>query len=272
MNRRAVLECCVDSVESALAAYDGGAMRLEICGSLLEGGLTPTLGLFLAIRRKLVDVFLVVLIRARSGDFVYSPEEVDVMLEDIRVLVKNGANGVVVGALTSQGDVDVQTLRRFIEAAGNVEITFHRAIDVSRDPLLALRACKENGVRRILTSGCAPTAIEGRAKIREFVNFIDQEFPGHRRGEFIVAAGSGVSEINAVQLLNESGADQLHGSFRVTKKKSTQDADAGSKRVKHDLEDHFGTVLVTSRENVEKVLSSLAWREEMGTTHGTHSI
>ena len=273
-NRRAVFECCVDSIESAVAAANGGAMRLEICSSLAEGGITPSLGLFLQIRRRFPDLFLAVLVRPRGGDFHYSADEIEVMVEDINAFRTNGADGIVVGALTKEGEYDEAAMEKFILAADFAEVTFHRAVDLAHNPKMVLEKCQNMGVRRILTSGGAPTAHEGRFKIREMVEIVNYLFPGELRDNFVVAAASGISETNAVETLNDSGADQLHGSLRVEKRKpdfdfsKTVEAEGSkSKVIKMDLMEQFGKVYVTSQDRLEKLLSRIAWREESGTDH-----
>ena len=218
-NRRARLECCVDSLESGEnAVLQGGARRLEICTALSEGGLTPSLGLFLAIKRAVQiegrdEVFLAVLIRPRAGDFVYSPAELAVMAADIDIFKNNGAHGVVLGALDRHGLLDLQAMNTLLNEVGpDLEVTFHRAIDVSRDPLEAVKTCCGiKRISRVLTSGGALTAMEGAEVIHEMVKVVESS---DRRNDFIIAVGSGVSESNGTGLLLRTGAHQLHGSLR----------------------------------------------------------
>ncbi|KAJ7597480.1 copper homeostasis CutC domain-containing protein [Mycena floridula] len=156
-----IIEVCVDSVESAVNATEAGANRLELCGNLaLGGGTTPSLGLYKAVKRS-VNVPIMVMIRPRCGDFLYSDAELDVMLEDILLFKDHSATGIVVGILTADGRVDVNRVKRVVEAAAGMEVCFHRAFDMTRDPIEAIRDIASiEGVSRILTSGQCPRAVD----------------------------------------------------------------------------------------------------------------
>lgn len=157
-----VLEVCVDSLASARAAVAGGADRLELCSALSVGGLTPYSALLAQIRAE-SDIPVRCLMRPRPGDFLYSPEEIDLMCAQIPVLRQAGADGFVVGALTADGSLDTDATRRLMEAAGpGAGITLHRAIDVSRDPLETYRAAAALGIDTVLTSGAAASCRDGR--------------------------------------------------------------------------------------------------------------
>lgn len=125
------IENCAGSAESARRAQLGGAYRIELCAGLPEGGTTPSYGEIVAARRA-VDIKLNVIIRPRAGDFLYTPLEVEAMLEDIKMARQIGVDGIVVGCLTPDGEVDKPLLRRFVEASGDLPVTFHRAIQASR--------------------------------------------------------------------------------------------------------------------------------------------
>ena len=155
-----LIEACVDSIDSAIEAELGGADRVELCGELLQGGVTPSAGLIGAVcERVRIPVFA--LIRPRGGDFLYDDDELDVMLRDIEVIRSMNVEGIVIGALTRDGDIDVGTLYTLIAAAGDMHVTFHRAFDFVRDQRVALEALIELGVDRVLTSGGAATALDG---------------------------------------------------------------------------------------------------------------
>lgn len=158
-----LLEVCVDSLASARAAVAGGADRLELCSALSVGGLTPYAALLAQIRAE-SSIPVRCLMRSRPGDFLYTPEEIDLMCAQIPVLRRAGADGFVVGVLTADGALDKEATRRLIDAAGpGAGLTLHRAIDVSRDPLETYRAASALGIDTVLTSGAAASCREGRA-------------------------------------------------------------------------------------------------------------
>ncbi|NII10529.1 copper homeostasis protein CutC [Oleiagrimonas sp. C23AA] len=199
------LEVAADSLLSALAAQDGGAMRVELCGGLDGGGLTPSYG-SIAVSRDSLRIPLYVLIRPRTGDFVFSEPEVEVMCRDIAQCRVLGCDGVVLGALDADGAVDMAVMRTLIEAAGPLGVTFHRAFDVSSDLSASLQALIELGCERVLTSGGRATAIDGAATIAGLI-----EQAGDR---IVVMPGSGVVEGNLEQLRQVTGASQFHASAR----------------------------------------------------------
>lgn len=147
MNR--ILEVCAGSVQSVVAARDGGAARVELCSALEIGGITPSIGMITEARR-VEGIALNVLIRPRGGDFLYNESEVATMEQDIIQARDLGVDGVVIGALTAHGDIDAAVCRRLIKAAGEMSITFHRAFDMAREPQKALNDIIELGCHRIL--------------------------------------------------------------------------------------------------------------------------
>ena len=199
------LEVAADSIGSALAAQAGGAMRVELCGGLDGGGLTPSFGT-LAVLRDRLTIPLYVLIRPRVGDFVFDDAEVEAMRRDVEQCLRLGCDGVVLGALDPAGAVDMATMRVLIAAAGSLGVTFHRAIDVSADPRRALEDAIALGCERVLTSGARETAEEGAALIAELV-----QQAGTRLS---VMPGSGVSDTNLARLRALTGAREFHGSAR----------------------------------------------------------
>ncbi|WP_435815162.1 copper homeostasis protein CutC [Xanthomonas campestris pv. incanae] len=199
------LEVAADSVGSALAAQEGGAMRVELCGGLDGGGLTPSFGTLAVVRERL-QIPLYVLIRPRVGDFVFDAAEVDVMRRDVEQCVRLGCDGVVLGALDPHGQVDMPTMRVLIDAAGSLGVTFHRAIDVSADPGRALEDAITLGCERVLTSGGRASALEGVDTIAALVR---------QAGDRIsVMPGAGVSETNVLTLRANTGAREFHASSR----------------------------------------------------------
>jgi copper homeostasis protein len=202
---RVRLEIAANSLASALAAQEGGADRVELCENLGEGGCTPSYGT-LAMTRERLRIPLYVLIRPRAGDFLYDALERDTMLRDIEMCVRLGCDGVVIGALTADGAVDVATCRELVRAAGPLGATFHRAFDVANDPGEALEDIVALGCERILTSGMHASAIDGAACIAGLVQRAD--------GRVGVMAGAGVTPANVRELVERSGVDEVHASAR----------------------------------------------------------
>ena len=200
------LEIAANSLASALAAQEGGADRVELCENLGEGGCTPSYGT-LAMARERLRVPLYVLIRPRAGDFLFDALERDTMLRDIEMCVRLGCDGVVIGALDADGDVDVAVCRDLVAAAGTLGVTFHRAIDVARDPHAALDAAIELGCERVLTSGAHASAIDGAGGIASFVR--------RAEGRIGVMAGAGVTSGNVRELVRCTGVREVHASARV---------------------------------------------------------
>ena len=161
-----LIEACVDSYASCRAAWLGGADRLELCAHLVIGGTTPSTALFRQVQRD-IPVKTNVLIRPRFGDFLYSKEEQEQMCEEIRMYRELGANGVVIGALTPDGDLDIQSMRRMMDCAGGMDVTLHRAFDMTRDPMRTLEDAIQLGCKTILTSGQQKDALTGVELLRE---------------------------------------------------------------------------------------------------------
>lgn len=199
------LEVCAGSVESAVAARNGGASRVELCSALEVGGITPTAGL-IREARKIEGIALHVLIRPRGGDFLYNDSEAAIMEHDITVARECGADGVVIGALTANGDIDTALCRRLADAAKGMNITFHRAFDMCRNPMQALKEIIELGCNRVLTSGQAATAAEGIEMLKRLVEA--------GQGRINIMPGCGVNAKNAAEILKGSGATEIHASAR----------------------------------------------------------
>jgi copper homeostasis protein len=201
-------EICIDSIEGAVAAENAGAARVELCSALFEGGLTPSIGTIEVALRAVSRIRVHVIVRPRGGDFIYSPYEIDAMARDVEAAVAAGAHGVVIGALTPEGDVDVATTRRLIAAAGGASITFHRAFDMTREPFTALEQLIDLGVHRVLTSGQESSVLEGAPLIAQLV-----EKAGDR---LIVMPGGGITERNIERIIELTGASEYHFAALVT--------------------------------------------------------
>ncbi len=190
-----VLEVCVDSVESALAARAGGADRLELCANLVIGGTTPSLSLLRAVKRE-TGLPVHALLRPRFGDFLYTDWEFSLMLEDAAALAEAGADGIVSGCLLPDGGLDLPRLGRLVSLAHSAgkRFTLHRAFDVCADPLEAWERCEEMGVDLVLTSGQAASCTEGISLLRQL---------SARRKSVEILAGAGV-DAAAIRKLRES--------------------------------------------------------------------
>ena len=202
-----MLEVCASTLEAAREAALGGAQRIELCRDLELDGLTPPRE-WIEEARSIEGLKLHVLIRPVEGGFVYEEAVFDQMREEIRMCRELGADGVVIGALTPEGDIDVEHLRPLMAEAQGMQVTFHRAFDVCRDPKKALEEIIELGCTRLLTSGQQPTAEVGIPLIKELVQ--------RSADRLIILAGSGVNPDNAARIVCETGITELHSSARKT--------------------------------------------------------
>jgi copper homeostasis protein len=203
------IEIATTDFESTREAVEGGADRIELCTALSEGGITASYGLIKKCRESfLIPIFPI--IRPRAGDFLYTDEEFDIMLSDIKICKDLGCDGIVSGILKKDGRIDKKRTTKMIEAAYPMEFTFHRAFDRCKDPFEALEELITIGCQRILTSGQQPTAIAGTELIRKLVKATDSRM--------IIMPGSGVRKENIKQLAEETGAIEFHSSV---KKKQT---------------------------------------------------
>lgn len=200
-----MLEICIDSVASARAAAAGGANRVELCANLPEGGTTPSAGMIRGVR-SVFDGGLMVLIRPRGYDFLYSEDELQVMLNDIRVARESGADGVVIGCLSPDGRVNSQDCERLLAAAGPIDITFHRAFDMTRDLSEALEDVCALGIRRILTSGGQSDAKVGASIIASLAR--------RSSGRVSIMPGGGVTGENLAHIVQSTGVREIHLSAR----------------------------------------------------------
>lgn len=204
------LEVCCADLQSVRAAIEGGADRIELCRDLDLDGLTPSPQMIREAVRlcQPAGVRVHVLIRCRDGNFVYTQDEVLTMTNEIRMALDEGADGIVVGALTPDGDIDLDACRQWLlciaERNQHINTTFHRAFDVCRHPMQALQQIRDLGFTRILTSGQAPSAEVGIPLLRQLVG-----------NGITILAGAGVSPHNAQRLLTEAFVTELHGSLRT---------------------------------------------------------
>lgn len=205
----ALLEVCCGNPESVDAAVLGGARRIELCADLEADGLTPPAAWIRDAKARYPSLTVHVLVRPRARDFVYSPEEADAMACQIEEALEAGADGIVIGALTPEGDVDLPLMERLVSLAGSASITFHRAFDRCRRPFEALEQIIGLGCDRILTSGQAATAEAGAERLGALRR--------QTRGRIGILPGGGVTPGNAARILAATGCAEIHASASVTR-------------------------------------------------------
>ncbi|MGI8599957.1 MAG: copper homeostasis protein CutC [Chitinophagaceae bacterium] len=199
-----IIEIATTDYTTTKSAIEGGADRIELCAALSEGGTTPSFAT-IKICKENFDVPIFPIVRSRGGDFYYSDEEIEIMLNDISIIKQLGCEGVVAGLLNRDGELPLKKVEKFIEAAYPMEFTFHRAFDRCKDPFKALQQLENLGCQRILTSGQQPTAPEGIKLIKELIN---------EAKNIIIMPGSGVRKVNIKQLATDTGAVEFHSSLR----------------------------------------------------------
>lgn len=211
------IEICCGSIQSAANAKAGGAVRVELCQGLIEGGTTPSPATIeYAVKELGLQVF--VLVRPRGGDFCYNELEIKTMEKDVEFCKQAGVAGIVVGFLHPDGSIDTELTRRFVKLAAPLPVTFHRAFDRCPEPLKALEQIIDCGCARILTSGCKPTAMEGADMLQQLVR--------QANGRITILAGSGVTPENAAALRQKTGAPEIHGSCKITRPDGSWETDA----------------------------------------------
>lgn len=244
------MEATVDNVTSAINAVRGGATRIELCSALGEGGLTPTIGLLKVVKSLVMDVPVFVMIRPRRGtDFVYSEDEILVMKMDINNLKDAGANGFVFGVLTPDGDVDEFVCAELLHLCKPLPVTFHRAFDVTRDPMQSLEVIIKLGFTRILTSGQSVSAESGASLLAKLIDVADKRI--------IIVPGAGINEKNLAYVLRETKAKEFHASARrkISFSRNTKICPMGESDVDAEL-------LITDSNLVRKLvdISSTVWK------------
>ena len=215
------VEICTPSRLSAVAAKEGGAKRIELCSNLEVGGLTPT-DEDIVYCVQTLGLRTHVLVRPRVGNFLYSADEMAEIERTVMRCRQLGAAAVVVGFLTPDGKVDLGLTRRIVQLAAPMEVTFHRAFDEAlQDPIEALQAVMEAGCHRLLTSGQAPTALQGAAVIKRLVD---------HTSSLKILAGSGITPDNVRQLIASTGVTEVHGSCKTSLPDGTLQTDAAQVR------------------------------------------
>lgn len=194
-------EACVGNYNEAISAFKRGANRIELCDNLMEDGTTPSVG---TIKKTIKDVNIpvMVIIRPRGGNFEYSEDEVEIMLEDIGVCKEKGAYGVVIGALNGK-EINMDVTKKLVERAKPLSITFHMAFDEIEDKFKAIDQLVELGVDRILTKGGCENALAGRESLKKLVEYANDRI--------IIMPGKGVNKENRDYILEYTGAKEIHG-------------------------------------------------------------
>lgn len=200
-----ILEIAVFNIDSAVAAAQAGADRLELCENPQDGGTTPSYG-FMKTVREVVSIPIFPIIRPHGGDFLYSESAYRVMQKDIALAKELGFEGVVLGLLNADGTIDADRTAKLVELAYPLEVTFHRAFDRAKDPLAALETIIQTGCSRILTSGQQPNAFDAKELIQQLVQ--------QAANRIIIMPGSGVRASNIQELANFTCAQELHSSAR----------------------------------------------------------
>lgn len=203
-----LIEVCVDRIDSVVACARAGVDRIELCAALSEGGLTPSLG-FLRQARQIFRGKIMMMIRPRAGDFLYQSDEIEIMKEDIALAKSNGADGVVFGCLLENGSIDAPLCRELLEDAGTLDVTFHRAFDVSADLDASLETLIELGIPRVLTSGGQPDVWRGHDALQSLVR--------QANGRISILAGGGVTAERIPELISATGLREIHLSARSTR-------------------------------------------------------
>ena len=217
-----IVEICANSFESAMAAQSGGADRIELCTQLAVGGLTPSRHLIKKVVSKL-SIPIHVLIRPRKGDFCYSKEELNIMKNDIEFCKNIGCSGVVSGVLQSDLTIDLIATKQLIEAANGIDFTFHRAFDCVKDPLVSLENLIDLKIKRVLSSGLKPSAIEGISLLSDMNKIANQQIE--------IMPGSGINLGNVLRFKNK-GFTSIHlSATQQPEKKSASFFEGGTEGV-----------------------------------------
>lgn len=241
------IEICSNGPASCRAAQEAGADRVELCAAIPEGGTTPSAGMIAQARSLLTTTRLQVIIRPRGGDFLYTDDEQQVMLADIRMARQLGADGIVIGCLTADGDIDLPACERLLQEAAGLDVTFHRAFDRCREPLRALEDLISLGIGRVLTSGQQSTAEAGIGLLRELNE--------QARGRIRLLAGCGVTENNIARIARQTGIREFHCSarepFRSAMRYHNPDVYMGTPGLDED------TLMLTTRRRVSQTIQAL---------------
>ena len=243
-----IIEICCGSYEDALNAYHGGAKRIELNSALYLGGLTPSLA-SLKLTKKNTDLKVITMVRPRGAGFCYNEIEFEVMKEDARCLLENGADGIAFGCLNKDGSLCLKQMKEMIELIKSYqgEVVFHRAFDCVKNPYSSIEVLIELGVDRILTSGLKPKAMEGKKLIKDL-----QEKYGN---QIELLAGSGINASNAKEMMDATGINQVHSSCKDwVNDPTTQTNEVSYSYASYPHENDYDVVSI---ELVEKIMKSI---------------
>jgi copper homeostasis protein len=240
------IEVCVEGVDGLLAAQAAGADRVELCVSLMEGGITPSLGVVREALRVATVPFHVI-VRPRGGDFLYSEQEFLAMRADVLSLRELGVAGVVIGCLAADGSVDEVRTRDLVQLARPLKVTFHRAFDMTADHRAAVEALVRCGVDRVLTSGLRDTAMEGLDNLRDTV--------AAAAGRIVVMACGGLDETNIAFVRRETGCDEVHFAALATRPSGMQFRNPGVGMGGADSEREYA-ITVTDTDAVRRIVTA----------------
>ena len=243
-----IIEVCCGSYDDALASYRGGAKRIELNSALYLGGLTPSLA-SLILTKKNTDLKVITMVRPRAAGFCYRDEEFETMKLDVTLMLENGADGVALGCLTSDSEIDVKQTKEIVDIikSFNKEVVFHRAFDCARDVDKAMNTLIELGVDRVLTSGLKPKAMDGI----EMIKYLQDKY-----GDRIeILAGSGMNASNAKEMMDRTGISQVHSSCKGWR----NDATTSGKYVNYCYagDPHQNDYDVVDEELVRKIVNSI---------------
>lgn len=240
-----VFEVCIDSLASAKAAQQGGAQRVELCDNLVEGGTTPSYGMVKSVCDN-TEVDVMVLIRPRGGDFLYTAEELAIMKADIEHFKHLPIKGFVFGLLKEDGEVDIENTQKLVDLARPFQVAYHRAFDMAKAPLETLETLIELGVDRILTSGQQPNAFAGRELLKEL--------NAKAAGRITIMPGGGINENNIQELIQSTEVSEFHASAKmsISSKMKFQNHAVSMSNGKNSEFDRF----VTSEERVRTIFKN----------------
>ena len=198
-----IREACVEGFAEALKAQQLGAERIELCENLAVGGTTPSLGTIITCKKHLT-IPVIVMIRPRGGNFVYTDYETEIMLHDVKACVSAGADGIAIGNLTKNNEIDLNVLQEIVKHAGPMQVTFHKAIDATKDIMKEFMRLRDSGlVHRVLTSGGAATALEGAETLNKMIT--------HSGNKIIVLVAGKVTSENLTVCMEKIPATEFHG-------------------------------------------------------------